>query len=496
MTRRSPESYRSGTKVLLVDDDEHYLASTETLLRSEGYRVSTARNASEALAVLAETPIDVALVDYSLPLVSGAELITQIRARDSDIRIVLQTGSAGDQPERDLLRRLDVHGLADKSDGPERLLLWTEVATKSALAARRIRQDARAMKLVLGAAVCFHRMLPISELGELILSRVCECLGAARGLFVMYADVMGTGDEDLDTHGGRRQIPVARHDFSTEGKREIDHTASEIVTLAEEAVATRKIRTNGTDILLPLAVRETGLGFLYLSEVSVQQLDAAWFELLAYQASVAIQNALYYEMAAFDPLSGVHARRFFENWARRELRASLRNGTPCGLLYADLDGLKQLNDSAGHLRGDQAIRAVGRVLRTAIREHDIAGRLGGDEFAMLLPATNEEGALRVGERVLELLAAEKVSTHRGDVSLSASVGIAILDVTTPCSPEVSRNLMPTFYEDLMARLMIRADEALYQAKTGGRGRVCLAAAVEVPTAASEHPGGLSNDETA
>ncbi len=275
----------------------------------------------------------------------------------------------------------------------------------------------------------------------------------------------------------------------------IDCNSYEVQKLAQEAVSSRQTQVEGTDVVLPLAVRETSLGFLYLSEASTQQLDAAWFELLSYQASVAIQNALFYEMAAFDSLSGVHARRFFENWARRELRASLRSGTACGLMYADLDGLKQLNDSAGHLRGDQAIRSVGRVLRTAIREHDIVGRLGGDEFAMLLPATNADGAKRVGERILELLAEERIKTPDGEVPLSASIGIAILDVTGPCAPEVSRNLMPTFYEDLLARLMMRADEALYQAKSEGKGRLCIAASVEVPTPVSEHPQGLSNDET-
>ncbi len=495
MSRRSPESYRSGTKVLLVDDDEHYLASTQALLTSEGYRVSIARDAREALTILTDTPIDVALVNYSMPHMSGAELITEIRAQDSDIRIVLQTGSAEDQPEREILRRLDVHGLAEKSDGPERLLLWTEVAAKSALAARRIRQDARGMKMVIEAAACFHRMQPISELGSVILAKVCECAGAARGALVLYADVMGAGDDDLDAHGGRVGIAVATHDFAAGALRAIDCAATCVVELSLKAVASRKTQVNGTDIALPLVVRETCLGYMFLSEATTQQLDAAWFELLSYQASVAIQNALFYEMAAFDSLSGVHARRFFENWARRELRASLRSGTPCGLLYADLDGLKQLNDSAGHLKGDQAIRCVGRVLSTAIREHDIVGRLGGDEFAMLLPATKDEGAKRVGERILELLAEERINTPEGDVTLSASIGIAILDVTGPCAPEVSRNLMPTFYEDLLARLMIRADEALYQAKSEGKGRLCIATAVEVPTTASEHPGGLSNDET-
>jgi len=226
MSRRSPESYRSGTKVLLVDDDEHYLASTGALLSSEGYRVSMARSAADALAILNDTAIDVALVDYSLPHVSGAELIAQIRARDADMRIVLQTGSTEDVPERELLRRLDVHGLAEKADGPERLLLWTEVAAKSALAARRIRQDSRGMKMVIDAAACFHRMCPVSEIGAQILSRVCECVGAARGVLVMYADVVGAGEEDLGAGGGRLGIPMARHDFSKENTREIDHTRS------------------------------------------------------------------------------------------------------------------------------------------------------------------------------------------------------------------------------------------------------------------------------
>ena len=481
--------------MLLVDDDEHYLAATQALLTSEGYRVSTAHDAREALAILADTVIDVALVDYSMPHMSGAELISEIRAQDNDIRIILQTGSAEDQPEREILRRLDVHGLAEKSDGPERLLLWTEVAAKSALAARRIRQDARGMKMVIEAAACFHRMQPIAELGNVILARVCECVGAARGALVLYADVIGAGDDDLDAHGGRVGVPVATHDYAPDALREIDFAAANVAVMAQEAVISRKTQVSGTDIVLPLAVRETSLGYLFLSEASTQQLAPAWFELLSYQASVALQNALFYEMAAFDSLSGVHARRFFENWARRELRASLRNGTPCGLLYADLDGLKQLNDSAGHLKGDQAIRSVGRVLRTAIREHDIVGRLGGDEFAMLLPATRDEGAKRVGERILELLAEERINTPEGDFSLSASIGIAILDVPGPCAPEVARNLMPTFYEDLLARLMIRADDALYQAKSEGKGRLCVAAAVEVPTPVSEHPRGLSTDET-
>jgi len=135
MNQTPSDSQQEVTHVLLVDDDEHYLQATQSLLASEGYQVSAVSNARDALAILAQVPVDVALIDYSLPEVSGAELVHQVRANYGEVRIILQTGSTGHIPERDMLRGLDVHGLADKGDGPERLLLWTEVAAKAARAA-------------------------------------------------------------------------------------------------------------------------------------------------------------------------------------------------------------------------------------------------------------------------------------------------------------------------------------------------------------------------
>ncbi len=496
MSRTVSDDDRLVTHVLLVDDDEHYLAATQALLVSEGYRVAAAHDAREALGILDVTSVDVALVDYSLPEVSGAELVSQIRARCRDVRIILQTGSIEDVPEREILRRLDVHGLADKSDGPERLLLWTEVAAKAAVAARRVRQDAVSMKMLVEAAAGFHRMEPVAQLGSVVLSKVCECLGATRGLLVLYSDVLGTSDDSLETQNGRVGISIAGRQWGTGTERWPHNATNTELALAREAVRQRKPQVDGQCVTLPLVVRDTCLGFLCIADATAGQLRADWFELLAYQASVAVQNAIFYEMAAFDALSGVHARRFFDNWLRRELHASLRNGTPCGLLYADLDGLKRLNDTAGHLCGDAAIRAVGAVLRTAIREHDIVGRLGGDEFAVLLPATEEDGAVSVGERILELLAEAHIDTPDGSVALSASIGIVLLSLWEPCDPRFARTLTKTFYDDVLARLMIRADEWLYQAKAQGGGRICVAQPVQISTFASEHPAGRVDYEIA
>jgi diguanylate cyclase (GGDEF)-like protein len=291
-------------------------------------------------------------------------------------------------------------------------------------------------------------------------------------------------------------VPVASVNWGPPSDSWPGSASDSELELAKEAVRLSVPQFDTDCVVLPLVLREACLGFMCLTGAVASPVSPDWYALLAYQASGAIQNAVFYEMAAFDALSGVHARRFFENWVRRELHASVRNGTPCGLLYADLDGLKRLNDTAGHLCGDEAIRVIGRVLRTAIREHDIVGRLGGDEFAVLLTATTEEGALSVGERMVELLAAERIVTPDGCLPLSASVGIALLSLNEACDPRVARNLTRAFYDDVLARLMNRADGALYEAKAKGGAQICIAAPVQITTFASEHPLGQVNDETA
>ncbi len=266
--------------------------------------------------------------------------------------------------------------------------------------------------------------------------------------------------------------------------------------LAREAVRISLPQFDGDCVVLPLALRDACLGFICMTGVESSPVNSDWYGLLAYQASGAIQNAVFYEMAAFDALSGVHARRFFENWVRRELHSSVRNGTRCGLLYADLDKLKRLNDTAGHLCGDEAIRVIGRVLRTAVREHDIVGRLGGDEFAVLLTGASEEGARSVGDRIFEMLGNERIATAEGRLTISASVGIALLSLKEACEPRIARNLSRAFYDDVLARLMNRADQALYQAKAQGGAQVCVAPPVQVSANASEPPLGRAKDESA
>jgi signal transduction histidine kinase len=129
----------SGRVILVVDDQEETLISNRLLLEREGHRVLTASSGEEALALFHGGEVHLVIVDYFMPRMSGEEVVQAIREQDSDVQILLQTGYAGEKPPREMLRLLDIQGYHDKTDGPERLLLWVDVALKAAEQLKRIR---------------------------------------------------------------------------------------------------------------------------------------------------------------------------------------------------------------------------------------------------------------------------------------------------------------------------------------------------------------------
>jgi signal transduction histidine kinase len=121
----------SGRTILVVDDQVETLTSVRMLLEREGHRVLTADSGAQALGLLASEPVQVMLIDYFMPVMSGELLIRAVRNKNQLVQIILQTGYAGEKPPREMLRRLAIQGYHDKSDGPDRLLLWIDVSLKA-----------------------------------------------------------------------------------------------------------------------------------------------------------------------------------------------------------------------------------------------------------------------------------------------------------------------------------------------------------------------------
>jgi two-component system chemotaxis response regulator CheY len=170
-------------------------------------------------------------------------------------------------------------------------------------------------------------------------------------------------------------------------------------------------------------------------------------------------------VASTDDLTGLNSRgRWFEA-AALELERARRHRRPVGLLMADLDRFKQINDTYGHGVGDDVLCAFAEMLRVQCRRSDIVGRLGGEEFAVLLPETAVDVAHEVARRVVDSCRTLRVPSM-GNAMFTASVGVTTVMAT----------------DDRIETALRRADQALYQAKRLGRNRseIELGVAVDAP----------------
>jgi len=163
------------------------------------------------------------------------------------------------------------------------------------------------------------------------------------------------------------------------------------------------------------------------------------------------------KLSMTDRLTGLLNRGTWENLVDAEYERFRRYGQATSLVMFDIDHFKPVNDTYGHLSGDEVIRHTADVTRNNIRQSDSAGRYGGEEFGIILPETDAESARIICERIREAIENSTVSTTAGDIRYTVSMGIAQLTET----PE---NYM---------QWMQKADEALYKAKESGRNKVVV-----------------------
>lgn len=182
-------------------------------------------------------------------------------------------------------------------------------------------------------------------------------------------------------------------------------------------------------------------------KVTAQKLERAHQQLEAANMQLRL-------LATTDGLTALANRRAFYDRLDQECHSASRHDRPLSLILLDVDHFKSFNDTFGHPAGDDALRTVGWLLKESLRDFDVAGRVGGEEFAVVLPETDETEALLVAERLRKAIGEFRWPLRR----ISASLGVA------------------TFYgSDAEQELIVEAaDQALYQAKRGGRDQTVRA----------------------
>jgi diguanylate cyclase (GGDEF)-like protein len=176
---------------------------------------------------------------------------------------------------------------------------------------------------------------------------------------------------------------------------------------------------------------------------------------MAANLDVSFQRKLY-RAALRDPLTRLYNRRYLLSQLESEFSYVERHRTPLSVVMLDIDHFKQVNDTYGHLVGDEVLAGFAALLQVTIRGEDLAARYGGEEFILVCRGVVAEVALKIAERILRQVGEAALSAEEPDLRVTVSAGVAAVPhpkITTP------------------QELIAAADRALYDAKRAGRNRV-------------------------
>jgi diguanylate cyclase (GGDEF)-like protein len=216
-------------------------------------------------------------------------------------------------------------------------------------------------------------------------------------------------------------------------------------------------------ICAPLKARNNLIGAIVIT----QNTDSDKFTLstkrllstFANQSAVAVDNTLLYKqtehLSVTDGLTGLYNHRYFQEQMQTELRRAQRYDLNFSVIMVDIDNFKTINDTYGHLAGDELLKKIAVHLKQVTRDTDTVARYGGDEFVILLPETVKNDSLIVAERIRSQLQESKIA---GNIQVEVSIGIAAY----PDDGVYSKDIVS------------KADSALYKAKEEGRNRVIMA----------------------
>jgi diguanylate cyclase (GGDEF)-like protein len=223
----------------------------------------------------------------------------------------------------------------------------------------------------------------------------------------------------------------------------------------------------GSFLGVPLKLKDqTVIGVLNAHKPEPNQFsegDLRLFSAVAEHVSISLENAIAFqrtrELTNRDELTNLYNRRYFFERFDKEVERAKRYERTLSVMMIDIDHFKNYNDSFGHLKGDELLIQLSRLLEKNMRKADVIARYGGEEFLVMLPETDREAARVVAEKIRKVVEQHNFHHDRGELgpgSITITIGISS---------------MPEDAEDAL-ELLDRADKALYFGKAQGRNRVC------------------------
>ncbi len=386
------------------------------------------------------------LPDIAITVDDGGDAGRALRATSASLPLIAI--GPGSRPDRVLLAHLDVAAWLSHADVADRLGLAVDSALRQAQSRALDTVQREGMRHLLAMATRLTSLRPTGDFHRAAIEGFATLFGGggATGLFVLErardgsSVCAGTGRfRDVSSRGSL--LPV---------------TGS---VVARGLLATATFARGPNWVCVPVNLGGADHACLLVEGVVVPDGVEELCAMYASQVAHALSNVLLYERATIDGLTGLCNRSFGSQRLAEVLSLGARYPAPTAVCLLDIDHFKAVNDTWGHAAGDAVLRGIGAVLRGVCRDTDNVCRFGGEEFLVLLPHTEERGAMRVAERIR--LATQRWTGMYGPTPLSATISIGVA-VAAPGDRDLDG-------------LLARADAALYEAKRDGRNRVRRAA---------------------
>ncbi len=402
--------------LLVVDDDARMLNSLRELMALNGYNVIAAQGGKAALAQLDSGPIDLMLLDLKMPGFSGHQVMDYVERRELDTTVIVVSGESSFEAVSQVLRRR-AYDYIKKPYAPDELLHTVE----NALLNRTLTSANRNIQEQLAESEHLHRYLVNSSPDIVYMlddhgrftfvnDRIVSLLGYEKD------EVIGSHHSDIVHY---EDVEQARYVFNERRTGERAPRNVELrLTCKEGNKGSKHFEANG----IPIELNATGI---YRPDANGKEKFVGTYGVARditdrKEAERTIQFQAYHDL-----LTHLPNRTLFKDRLNLAVAQAKRSSQRLAVMFLDLDRFKLVNDTLGHISGDELLQAVTHRLQQCLREGDTLARFGGDEFTLLLPQVyGQEDAEAIAKKIL-LKMQEPFSIEGHELYVTMSIGVSM-----------------------------------------------------------------------
>ncbi|KQV47699.1 MULTISPECIES: bifunctional diguanylate cyclase/phosphodiesterase [unclassified Duganella] len=432
-------------RLLLVDDEARLLSSLYELLRVQGsYQLVTAASGAEALAHLSRQQFDLLLLDLRLPDMSGHDIMDFVNAREIDCDVIVMSGEAGIEAAIGALKRGAYDYLRKPYNPPELLKTVENALQKRRLAventriAQRLENSEKMYRYLVDSSPDIIYTLNHEGCFTFVNDRAYQLLGYSREELIGRHYSLLVHEEDQER---------ARYVFN---ERRVDERASRNVELRLKCNNSAAGDRTFSNTLMTISLNAIGM-HVPGEEVARHEFFGTYGVARDITDRKRAEEMISYQ-AYHDILTDLPNRILFKDRLGLAVIQAKRKLAELAVMFIDLDRFKLVNDTLGHVKGDELLQQAARRLKECLRKGDTLARHSGDEFTIVLPELRDRGdAKAIADKFQEVL--QQPFDLDGHVAhISASIGIAVYPSDG----------------DSIEELLRHADIAMYQVKAQGK----------------------------